>query len=98
MNWLNAAIDTSVSPSDFLRRALVVARRLDVSELVGWISGELNGYSTKDVPDYRQVRGDLMAMNPTHGPIPFLRRPQGKILSFPRLWAYFLDIEFCALQ
>lgn len=41
---VNAAIDASVSPGDLLRRALVVARRLAVPELVDWISSELNGY------------------------------------------------------
>ena len=57
---VNAAIDTSVSPSDLLRRALVVARRLGVPELVEWISGELNGYYSGEVPDYRRVQGQLI--------------------------------------
>lgn len=72
---VNAAIDTSVSPSDLLRRALVVARRLGVPELVEWISGELNGYYSGEVPDYRRVQGQLMAENPINGPIPFLAPP-----------------------
>lgn len=71
---VNAAIDASVSPGDLLRRALVVARRLAVPELVDWISSELNGYYSGEVPDYRRVQGQLMAENPIHGPIPFLRR------------------------
>lgn len=68
---VNAAIDASVSPGDLLRRALVVARRLAVPELVDWISSELNGYYSGEVPDYRRVQGQLMAENPIHGPIPF---------------------------
>ena len=35
---VNAAMEPSTSPSDLLRRALVVARRLGVSELTDWIS------------------------------------------------------------
>lgn len=72
---VNAAIDASVSPGDLLRRALVVARRLAVPELVDWISSELNGYSSGEVPDYRRVRGQLMAENPINGPIPFFAPP-----------------------
>lgn len=72
---VNAAIDTSVSPADLLRRALVVARRLGVPELVEWISGELNGYYSGEVPNYRRVQGKLMAENPINGPIPFLAPP-----------------------
>lgn len=72
---VNAAIDASVSPGDLLRRALVVARRLAVPELVDWISSELNGYYSGEVPDYRRVQGQLMAENPINGPIPFFAPP-----------------------
>lgn len=72
---VNAAIDASVSPGDLLRRALVVARRLAVPELVDWISSELNGYYSGEVPDYRRVQGQLVAENPINGPIPFFAPP-----------------------
>ena len=72
---VNAAIDASVSPGDLLRRALVVARRLAVPELVDWISSELNGYYSGEVPDYRRVQGQLMAKKPIHGPITFFAPP-----------------------
>ncbi len=39
---VHAAMEPSTSPSDLLRRALVVARRLGVSELTDWISRELS--------------------------------------------------------
>lgn len=68
---VNAAIDTSVSSADLLRRALVTTKRLGVPELIDWISSELNGYYSGGVPDYRRVQGQLMAENPIHGPIPF---------------------------
>lgn len=73
---VNAAIDATVSPGDLLRRALVVARRLAVPELVDWISSELNGYYSGEVPDYRRVQGQLIAENPINGPIPFFAPPE----------------------
>jgi AbiTii len=69
---VNMASDPAVSASDLLRRALVVARRLDVPDLVVWINGELNGYVTGDVPNYRMLTGQLKAMNPIRGPIPLM--------------------------
>ena len=54
---INMATDSSVSTTDLLRKALVVARRLAVPELVDWISGELNGYKEGNLPDYRVLRG-----------------------------------------
>jgi len=65
------ASDPNVSTADLLRRALVVARRLAVPELVEWISSELNGYQA-DVPDYRKLRGTLKAHNPIRGYVPLL--------------------------
>ena len=41
------ASDPAVSAGDLLRRALVVAKRLAVPELVEWINAELNGYEGK---------------------------------------------------
>lgn len=68
---VNMASDPAVSTADLLRRALVVARRLDVPELVEWISSELSGYRA-DVPDYRKLRGTLKAHNPIRGYVPLL--------------------------
>jgi len=67
---VNMATDPSVSTSDLLRKALVVARRLEIKELADWINCELNGYSGQDIPEYRHVRSELKAMNPVRGPIP----------------------------
>lgn len=65
------ASDPAVSTADLLRRALVVAHRLAVPELVEWISSELNGYRA-DVPDYRKLHGTLKAHNPVRGYVPLL--------------------------
>lgn len=66
------ASNPAVSTTDLLRRALVVARRLEVQELTQWIDSELNGYRQGEVPEYRQIRGQLIAENPYRGAIPFL--------------------------
>lgn len=58
------ASNPSVPTDDLLRRALVVAKRLNVGELVSWIDAELNGYKIdQEVPDYRAVRGLLRAID-----------------------------------
>ncbi|MFC7517611.1 hypothetical protein ACFQUU_21600 [Herbaspirillum sp. GCM10030257] len=68
----NMASDPSIATTDLLRRALVVARRLEVPDLITWINSELSGYRQSEVPDYRRVQGQLVAENPYRGPIPFM--------------------------
>lgn len=54
-----------------LRKAHLIAVKLNLSEFDKWISCELNGYKDGDViPDYREVRGVLKAFNLYHGWIP----------------------------
>ncbi len=73
---VHAAMEPSTSPSDVLRQALVVARRLAVPELTDWISRELNGYDSDEVlPDYRRVQGQLMVEHPIRGAISFFLPP-----------------------
>lgn len=67
------ALDKSVSTADLLRKALVVARKLKVIDIVEWISNELNGYPDEaDVPEYRILKGELKVHNPYHGWIPLI--------------------------
>lgn len=68
---VNMASDPTISTADLLRRALVVARRLSVPELVNWINSELNGYGDEEVPEYRKVIGHLHAEDPYRGDVPF---------------------------
>lgn len=68
---VDMASSPTVSTADLLRRALVVASRLDVPELVGWIQSELNGY-VEDVPEYRTIIGALFVDNPYRGDVPFV--------------------------
>lgn len=54
-----------------LRKALIVASKLNLSEFHDWICSEMNGYNGESkVPQYRQVKADLRARNPYLGMIP----------------------------
>ena len=69
------AMNTSSSLSNILRKAFVVASKLDVDEFKKWIELELKGYSTgKEVPSYRRVKGTVKAWNPFNGWIPVIVR------------------------
>ena len=62
------ALDSSVSVTDLLRKALVVARKLDIQDIQEWLNHELNGYpEVSEVPAYRMLQGSLKAWNPYHG-------------------------------
>lgn len=61
------ALNPSVSTLDILRKALVVARKLNLKDFEHWIKLELDGYPSEDVPDYRRTQGQLRAWNPYHG-------------------------------
>jgi len=56
--------------SDLLRKALLVATKLGLSDFKQWINYELNGYNNANVPGYRKVRAQLNLKNPYHGLVP----------------------------
>lgn len=54
--------------TNLLRKALVVAKKLGVTEFASWIDSEMYGYKeTKVIPDYRKVTGVIRAFNPYYG-------------------------------
>lgn len=58
---------------NMLRKAHLIAVKLNLQELDAWIQHELNGYAYNDpdaIPEYRQVKGVLKAFNPYNGWIP----------------------------
>ena len=65
------ALDQDIPVSDLLRKALVVARKLKLSEFQEWIENELNGYKGK-VPEYRMATGKIRGWNPYNGWIPLM--------------------------
>jgi len=76
------ALDRGVRLSDLLRKGMVVARKLGITELETWISRELGGYQD-DVPTYRVVQGQIKAFNPFRGwqPVVFENPREAEILS-----------------
>ena len=56
-----------------LRKAHLIASKLQLKSFDIWIQHELNGYedcSREEIPDYRKVKGKLKAFNPYNGWIP----------------------------
>ncbi|MCW6026468.1 hypothetical protein K4043_00405 [Stenotrophomonas sp. SRS1] len=69
------ASDSNHDINDLLRKALMVATKLNLAEFRGWILSELNGYSgtgLESLPAYRIIQGDLRVHNPYHGLQPFI--------------------------
>lgn len=66
------ASDGSHDISDLLRKALLVATKLQLDDFKDWIRSELDGYKDAEkIPEYRVIYGDLRAQNPYRGLIPF---------------------------
>lgn len=61
------AMDPNAAVANVLRTALVVATKLDITDMRDWCEAEIRGYSGKDVPAYRKVEGQLRAWNPALG-------------------------------
>lgn len=65
------SLSEKVSTITLLRKALVVAKKLNINEIEEWLSDELNGYSQgKKLPDYRYCQGELKVFNPYRGWLP----------------------------
>lgn len=62
------SLDKSIRASDLLRKTLLVAKKLKVTDIESWILSELNGYSDNSgIPNYRLVTGEISAFNPYNG-------------------------------
>ena len=68
------AMNTNSSVSDLLRKALVVASKLQIEDIKNWIDEELAGYKGEGetIPQYRHLRGELKATHPHYNEIPFM--------------------------
>lgn len=56
-----------------LRRAHLIATKLNLVDFDKWLMYELNGYPNNTlVPDYRRVKGELKANNPCYGWVPVI--------------------------
>lgn len=67
--------DKDIPVSNLLRKAKVLASRLDKKSFLKWLDKELSGYGKKEnVPEYRMANGQVKAWNPYHGWIPVIMR------------------------
>ena len=67
------AIETDCDVLNLLRKAHIIAQKLQLTAFDTWILSELNGYSDYDaIPEYRLVSGSIKAWNPCRGWIPVL--------------------------
>src|SRR4051812_18041994 len=67
------ASGSEIAISELLRKALIVASKLAVTDFEDWVQAELSGYYNRRVPEYRFVVGDLVAWSAAghHQPIRF---------------------------
>lgn len=72
------ALDRNCPIADLLRHALLTARKLKVASTAEWIDAELNGYGSRDIPDYRILSGEPLGKNPRSGWIP-IRMPDAEL-------------------
>ncbi len=66
------ASEDSHSATELLRKALLVASKLTLSDFAEWVNKELNGYGNTGVPAYRRIRAELKVDNPYRGLCPFI--------------------------
>lgn len=64
------ASDSEKNIIDLLRKALLVATKLNLVEFRQWVQNELNGYKGSELPAYRQIHAQVKGKNPYHGLIP----------------------------
>ncbi|WP_031552706.1 AbiTii domain-containing protein [Oribacterium sp. FC2011] len=70
------ALDEQITVEELLRKAYLVARKLQLKEFQKWIEDEQNGYAGKRVPDFRYIHGSYKALNPAIGWIPLMLSPK----------------------
>lgn len=90
------ALNGNISATQLLRKALVVAKKLNADEFIEWISYELNGYEEiEQLPKYRKVGGQVMVHNPFHGwqPVIFSDPKEAKIMSSKNLFSPISEVE-----
>jgi len=80
------ALNSDVRVSDLLRKALVISKKLSVTEIEEWIDHELNGYPLNNdcIPNYREVSGEIKVFNPYHGWQPLIFGDSGDAKPFSK--------------
>lgn len=90
------ALDKTTSAGDLLRKALLVARKLRLTDFEKWANDELNGYSEgSTIPPYRQVMGEVVVHNPYRGwqPVIFENSAHAELCTKRAVWQPVAEIE-----
>jgi hypothetical protein len=67
------SMNPATNVTDLLRKAVVVATKLGITEFKEWAEYELHGYKDEEIiPQYRHLKGEIKATHPHYGLIPFL--------------------------
>lgn len=66
------AANGTVDVSQVLRKAKIVSVKLGLHVMRTWVDLELDGYPTREVPEYRILKGQIKARNPQLGMVPFV--------------------------
>ncbi len=73
--------DENIPITKLIRKALIVASKLNLSDFMEWIEKEINGYDeVSEIPEYRNVTGEVKAINPNNGiwiPLLWPNAPEG---------------------
>lgn len=90
-------LDVAAPVASILRKAKVIAAKLELGGLEDWIGSELGGYkcSAKDLPQHRKGRGKPQFLNPHHGwcPIHTPDNDFGEIVSTVFLFQSVSEME-----
>ena len=66
-------IENRLDTISILRKAKLIAAKLSLNDFNQWIDYELNGYDNHaDIPEYRNIVGEVKARNPYYGLIPVI--------------------------
>ena len=91
------ALNHEIKVSNLLRKALVISKKLGITENDKWINNELKGYLPDDeVPSYRVVYGQVKAFNPFQGrwiPVLFKTDEFEELFSKTRIDISIIEIE-----
>lgn len=83
------ALNEKASVVSLLRKALLVAQKLDFEDFADWVEKELEGYPEKgDLPEYRRVRGIVRAGDMDRG-FQTVHIPDAKLSErFSTMWMH----------
>ncbi len=88
-------LDKNEDLQSLLMEALVISKKLKLSEFEDWINCELKGYSGQIIPDYRKVQTNLKFWNPYQGWIPAIHKDKklSEVLSNKKIAQSIGEIE-----